>query len=396
MRVLLSTVGSRGEAQPVAALAVRLEALGHQVSVCVSPDFRDWIEELGIPAVSVGPRMRSSAWDLTTPEGRSRAADEAVAAQFATLPDVARECDVLVGCGAVQVAALSVAELVGIGHVHAEFCPAALPSPHHPPAPWPGWSQDDSGGNEELWAADARRWQDAWGPALNAHRTAAGLAPIDGVRDHVLTDQPWLAADPALSPWPGESAVVQTGAWILPDERPLPVELADFLDAGEPPVYFGLGSYPGAHRISEVMINAVRAVGRRVIVSRGWADLALADDRADCVSIGEANHQALFRRVAAVVHHGGAGTTTAAAGAGAPQVVIPQQYDQHYWAGRVDSLGVGTAHAQRMPTVDTLASALSAALQPEIARRANALAAAMEENDGTQDAAQLLVTRVKH
>ena len=85
---------------------------------------------------------------------------------------------------------------------------------------------------------------------------------------------------------------------------------------------------------------------------RGWADLSLVDNEPDCLAIGEVNQQALFKRVAAVVHHGGAGTTTAAALAGAPQVVIPQHYDQHYWAQRVHQLGIGTAHApaRRPPT----------------------------------------------
>ena len=56
MRVLLSTIGSRGEVQPVVALAVQLRALGQEVRVCAPPDFRDWIDTLGIPFVSVGPR----------------------------------------------------------------------------------------------------------------------------------------------------------------------------------------------------------------------------------------------------------------------------------------------------------------------------------------------------
>src|ERR1039457_5585146 len=72
------------------------------------------------------------------------------------------------------------------------------------------------------------------------------------------------------------------------------------------------------------MIKAARAVGRRAIVSRGWAGVTLPDNEPDCLSIVEANLQALFRRVAAVVHHGGAGTTTAAAQAGVPQVVVPR------------------------------------------------------------------------
>ena len=96
--------------------------------------------------------------------------------------------------------------------------------------------------------------------------------------------------------------------------------------------------------VAGVAIEAIRGQGRRVLVSRGWADLALIDDEDDCFAIGEVNHQALFTRVAAVVHHGGAGTTATAARAGAAQVVVPQIADQPYWAGRVAELGIGAAH----------------------------------------------------
>src|SRR5450756_2108023 len=85
-----------------------------------------------------------------------------------------------------------------------------------------------------------------------------------------------------------------------------------------------------AEDASRVTIEAVRAQGRRVLVGRGWADLALIDDRDDCLAVGEVNQQALFGRVATVMHHGGAGTTTTAARAGAPQVVVPQAGDQPY------------------------------------------------------------------
>ena len=180
--------------------------------------------------------------------------------------------------------------------------------------------------NRELWARDAERFNDLFGAALNSHRASLGLAPVSDVRSHIFTDRPWLAADPTLAPWPdpADQAVFQTGAWILPDERPLSPELETFLDAGEPPVYFGFGSMRAPQDLSQVMIQTARALGRRAIVSRGWADLSLVDNEPDCLAIGEVNQQALFKRVAAVVHHGGAGTTTAAALAGAPQVVIPQ------------------------------------------------------------------------
>ncbi|HET7110622.1 MAG TPA: nucleotide disphospho-sugar-binding domain-containing protein, partial [Gemmatimonadales bacterium] len=89
-------------------------------------------------------------------------------------------------------------------------------------------------------------------------------------------------------------------------------------------------------------------------------------------------------------HHGGAGTTTAAARAGAPQVVIPQHYDQHYWAQRIHHLGLGAAHAPGTPTTASLTSALEHTLQPGVAARARAIAAAMR-GDGARVAAQRLV-----
>src|SRR5262249_39826946 len=143
--------------------------------------------------------------------------------------------------------------------------------------------------------------------ALNNHRAGLGLPPVADVRDYVITNRPLLAADPVLSPWqPADLDVVQTGAWLLPDERPVPAGLLEFLDAGEPPVYVGFGSMPmrTSTDLGRVVTVAVRAHGRRAVLSRGWADLGSIDD--DCFVVGESNHQALFRRAAAVVHHGGA------------------------------------------------------------------------------------------
>ena len=82
---------------------------------------------------------------------------------------------------------------------------------------------------------------------------------------------------------------------------------------------------------------------------------------------------------------------TAAALAGVPQVVIPNHYDQHYWAQRVHTLGIGVAHAAGAPTRDSLASALAQSLRPEVANRAGAVASLICR-DGTRVAAKRLVT----
>ena len=81
-----------------------------------------------------------------------------------------------------------------------------------------------------------------------------------------------------------DRAVFQTGAWILPDDRALTPELESFLETGEPPVYFGFGSMRAPRDLSQVMIQAARAIGRRAIVSRGWAELSLLDNAPDCLA----------------------------------------------------------------------------------------------------------------
>lgn len=103
-------------------------------------------------------------------------------------------------------------------------------------------------------------------------------------------------------------------------------------------------------------------------------------DWIDCLGIDEVNQQALFKRVAAVVHHGGAGTTTAAALAGAPQVILPQMFDQHYWARRIQQLEIGYAHPADPPTLASLTPLLEKSLQLQAKTNAVAIAEKMSWN----------------
>jgi len=399
VRVLLTTWGSRGDVEPLVGLAVALRELGAEALVCAPPDeeFVALLERVGVPLVPLGPTVRSVVANPKPPTAKDafRLAPELVAARFDTLGAAAQGCDALVATGLMPAGARDVAEKLGIRYVLACFHLLGLPSRHSPPGMRPGTpSPQDETDNRVLWEQDAQRVNALYGEALNSHRAAIGLPPVDNVRDHVLTDQPWLAADPILCPSEGRTDldVVQTGAWVLPDDRPLPQGLETFLAAGAPPVYVGLGSM-AAHapkNIARVAIEASRVRGRRVVLARGWAGLAPIDELDDCFVVGEVNQQALFRRVAAVVHHGGAGTTTTAALAGAPQVIVPQIADQPYWAARVAELGIGAAHEGSTPTVDSLSAALTTALTPETQTRASAVADTIQA-DGATVAAKLLL-----
>jgi len=370
MRALLTSYGSRGDVEPMAALAAQLQALGADVRMCAPPDeeFTQLLTRAGVPLVPFDRTWRSWERPPTAEERRQRVADF-IAAQYDAVAEAAAGCDVIVATAMSQFVGPSVGEKLGIPYRYALFCPDVLDGL-------------DGVGFDEL-----------FGQPINAHRGSVGLPPTADVGEFMFTSRPFLAADPTLGPWHGQEGfdVVQTGAWVLPDDRPLPAALLRFLDAAEPPVYAGFGSMRTVDEGSaRATIRGIRAQGHRALVGRGWAGLAAIDDHDDCFVVGEVNQQKLFERVAAVVHHGGAGTTTTAARAGAPQVVVPQAGDQAYWARRVAELGIGAAHDGPKPTVGSLSEALRTALAPETRARARAVVAEVR-TDGARTAASLLL-----
>jgi vancomycin aglycone glucosyltransferase len=372
MRFTVTAYGSRGDVEPVVALAARLRELGAEATVCAPPDeeFVALMARAGVPHVPLGPSVRDLLSAAKPDPFRLAAA--LVDERFDTLAKVAEGSDAIVAAGLMPAGARTVAEQLGIRYVFASYQLYGL--------------------QKAVWQQDVARMNAFYQKPLNEHLAALGRPPVDNVRDHVFTDRPWLAADPVISPWQGvtQLEVVQTGAWVLPDDRPLPDGLEEFLNAGEAPVYVGFGSMHlhAAPDLGRIAVDAVRAQGRRVVLARGWAELNTTAD--DCFVVGDVNQQALFPRVAAVVHHGGAGTTTATARAGAPQLVVPQIGDQPQFAARVAELGIGAAHDGPTPTYESFSAALAAALAPETAVRAKEVAATIR-TDGTTVAAELLL-----
>jgi vancomycin aglycone glucosyltransferase len=85
MRVLSSTYRSRGDAEPMEGLAVRLRTLGAEVRVCAPPDFAELLAHVGVPLVPVGQPVRQLVTGAPPP--------------FDTVAAVAEECDARVSGG---------------------------------------------------------------------------------------------------------------------------------------------------------------------------------------------------------------------------------------------------------------------------------------------------------
>jgi hypothetical protein len=139
MQVLLSSIGSRGDVQPILALALELKALGHDATLCVAPNFKDWIESYGAACIPIGPNLKKLTGGtapgkpiVPSSEQLQRMAEESVRGQFHVVGEAARGCDLLLGAGALQIALRSVAEAQKVPYIfvatarlscHREFIP---------------------------------------------------------------------------------------------------------------------------------------------------------------------------------------------------------------------------------------------------------------------------------
>ncbi|XP_043698511.1 sterol 3-beta-glucosyltransferase UGT80B1-like isoform X2 [Telopea speciosissima] len=163
-------------------------------------------------------------------------------------------------------------------------------------------------------------------------------------------------------------------------------EFTQWLEDGSKPIYIGFGSMPleDARMTTNVILEALKDTGQRGIIGRGWGDLGILLEAPENVFLLEdCPHDWLFPQCSAVVHHGGAGTTATGLRAGCPTTIVPFFGDQFFWGDRVHQIGIGPAPIPISElTVESLSSAITFMLQPEVKAQAMELAKKMENEDG--------------
>jgi vancomycin aglycone glucosyltransferase len=395
LRVMLATVGSRGDVQPMLALAQEFAARGHTAVFAAPPNFEWWVRSQGFEFLPMGMDVQAflsaNASVLTgNPFTGMRAIKRYFAgeiAQWATqLDHAAKGADVLVWAG-LAVVAPSVAEHLKLPSLGVLFASCMIPSGMHPPPTiprhgMPRWV------NLFLWSVYRFMAQRVIGEPVNAARVRMGLAPVL-LHEHVWErerfvlafDQQLFPADPA---WPAER-LAYANYLFFDDPAPLDPQLQAWLADGEPPVFVGFGSMSGeaTARMDRIIVDAVSATGRRCLLGAGWAQLGGQSPLPKgWRSVRDAPHAALFPQVAAVVHHGGSGTTAQALRAGAPQVILPLILDQYHHAHRLFLAGlIPRPIPMERVTARALADAINTALALPPAKR-EAVARRLQASDG--------------
>jgi UDP:flavonoid glycosyltransferase YjiC (YdhE family) len=246
-------------------------------------------------------------------------------------------------------------------------------------------------------------WRLMSGPTNEFRREVLGM-PEQSRRDYqrTLLRSPILQGfSPNVVPHPKDwpANIHTTGYWLLDHDLNWapPRDLLDFLDDGEPPVYIGFGAMTARDPavLTQIVVDAVKATGRRAVIQSGWARLGESIEgklpRGIHV-IDQASHRWLFHRVSAVVHHGGAGTTATGLRVGLPTVVVPHMGDQPFWGRRVAALGAGPKPISSAKlTVKNLAEAIEQATgDPVMRQRAADLGSRLRAEDGVGTAVTLI------
>jgi UDP:flavonoid glycosyltransferase YjiC (YdhE family) len=349
MKIVLSTFGSRGDVQPMLALALGFQAAGHDVELIGPPEKAAWAAELGCPYQPAGNDV-TALIDTMGAAHTARAAlifvryvRREVAVQFEQLPGLVRGADMIVAAS-LCFGLASLAEALQIPYRFITFAPQLMPSGYHPfPAfrrqHLPRWC------NRAGWRL--ARAMDCFNLArlVNAYRRKMGLLPIRDFLSHILGSRVIVASDAAVAAVPADvnAQYIQTGYMHLNQPQQQFPGLEKYLASGTKPIYVGFGSMPPRDQARQVplIVNAARCAGRRVVISRFWQGPRVEEYGDDVFFIHKYPHRQLFPKMAAIVHHGGAGTTATAAISGVPQVVVPHILDQYYWGEQIRRVGLG-------------------------------------------------------
>lgn len=202
---------------------------------------------------------------------------------------------------------------------------------------------------------------------------------------------------PSVIPKPADWApwVHVTGYWYLDQEpgwRP-PEALIRFIRAGKPPIFIGFGSMirQDGHELLAIAKQVADELEMRVLLQRGWQEMADAGSTERVMVIDSAPHSWLFPRMAAVVHHGGAGTTAAGLRAGVPNVLVPHFADQFFWGDWVVKREVGPpAIAREQLTAARLIKALRHAMSARTRAHASALGSSIRQEHGVANAVEVI------
>ena len=412
MRIILATFGSLGDLHPVLALGAELHRRGHHAGVVTSEFHRQRVTAAGLDFYPAEPDLRPDDTELiraTMDEvnGPREVVNFMVRHLPRTYADYERAvnahggADVLITSDLAW-AGIALAQKTGIGWASLVLSPVSFMSPYDEcviaGAPWISALHALGPRVYGVVIAGVKALARQLAGPLNDFRASLGLPRgrnpfFDDKNSPELVLAMFSPIIGEIRPdWPASTIVTGYAFWDR-DEPTMTADLVPFLDAGEPPVVFTLGSAavfdPGDFFVESY--KAVKAIRRRAVLLVGVQPgrMPPADP-----AIGVFPYEPfsrLFPRAAAVVHQGGSGTIGQVMRSGKPMLVVPYAHDQADNAFRARKIGIAQTVRRKAYRGDRVAAALQQLLDDaSVAGRARAIGDIVSRENGAAVAADAL------
>jgi UDP:flavonoid glycosyltransferase YjiC (YdhE family) len=406
MKFVLAFYGTRGDVEPGVAVGRELLRRGHDVHIAISPDLIGLAESAGLAAVAYGPDTREwleatrdfwkrffrNFWRIQEVKKLLRESREPGIKRWgemsATLTSLADGADLLITGMSYQELAANVTEYRDVPLATLLWFPIRVNGQLVPFLPPPLIRS----------AMKVYEWLVSRGvkKAEDAQRRELGLPKAKGSAPRRIADRGSLeiqAYDEVC--FPGLASEWAKGDARRPLSRPFnrpfvgtltmesptdaDAEVASWIAAGTPPIFFGFGSIPVESPADTLAMiaGACARLGERALVGAGWSDFSSIHEYEHVKVVGAVNYATIFPACRAVVHHGGAGTTAAGLRAGVPTLILWMADVQLIWGAAVKRLKVGTARRFSTTTEESLVKDLRRILAPHYLGRAREIATRM-------------------
>ena len=374
MKIVFAAFGSLGDMHPLNALGIELKKRGHHIIFAAMEFYREKIETLGFEFRPMRPDLNPDNKELARELMDAGKGSELLLRKillpnlrpmYEDLREAVRDADLMIS-GEVVFVAKSVHEKTGIKWITTTLAPGSFLSTHDPFVPptaqWLKHFRFLGAPVHGVIYGFARRMIESWLGEYREFRRELGLDenhnPIFFGKNSDLLNLAMFSKVLGEPQPDWHQPTIQTGFCFYDgqgDVGKMPEGLTKFLDSGEPPIVFTLGSAAvmDARDFFEESAKAAKILGKRAVLLYGifneppklvesgeWRVESGENITSNVAAFDYAPYSLVFPKAACVVHQGGVGTTAQVLRAGVPHLIMPYSHDQPDNAARCERIGV--------------------------------------------------------
>ncbi len=417
MKIVIFTLGSRGDVQPYVALAKAAILKGHRAVICTGKSFQALIEENGVEFEQATSDLMAM---LETEEGKmivthplrhpiktKHYLNTVVNPAFRQTLDDFYRCAKGASVIIYHPKALGtpdIAKALGIPCVSIPPIPITYPIEEFPNLAIHSHKNFGKILNKLTYtlmgkaeSASIKEVNDFREKTLGLPKRKSGVYAfeIDGKEIPIIYPVS-KALFPEVKSW--ENKVSLPGFFYLKNEgEALEARITAFIQAGPAPIVLTFSSMPvkSPARFQAIVTEALRETGDRAIIVIGNSGLSF-ESKEDQLILQAVPHHLLFPLAKGIIHHGGVGTMAAALKSGRPQLIIPFAVDQPFWAHRLARLGYALEPlTEKQLTKERLVQRLNEFNNPKVKQQAQAIRQIIAKEQGVDDAITLIEKMVR-